>query len=73
METQLKKIEGHPDMIRDSKNFAILNTDTSAINRHNKYLLQKQKDEEYTQQLNNLKDEICQLKEMLRTLLKVEK
>lgn len=66
------KVEGQPDMVRDPRTSAILNTDTSAINRHNKYLMLKQKDEEYKKELNNLKNEICQLKELLKNFIKTE-
>lgn len=67
------KIEGQPDLVRDTKNNSIINTNSE---EYNNYLATtKIKQEEKTRvevienDLNNIKDEINQVKCLLQKLL----
>lgn len=66
------KVEGHPNLIRDLKSNAIINTDKIALDH---YTIIKQKKEQELQRidniendLNELKSSIDEIKQLLRTL-----
>ena len=58
----MSKIEGHNDLIRDDNNLSIINNDRNGFlqARRAKQLRQTQKNE-----INSLKDDINEMKEML--------
>ena len=65
-------VEGHADLIRDNSTGAILNNDTS---QYNQYLALRAKRKQGTDRidnmendLKNLKDDINEIKTLLRTL-----
>jgi|LakMenE18May11ns_1017448.scaffolds.fasta_scaffold7377821_1 hypothetical protein len=67
------KIEGHPDLIRDTETNAILNSNRS---EYEKYLLtaqikklQQTKVEKIEEELDILKDDMTEIKELLKTVL----
>ena len=66
------KVEGHPNLIRDLKTNAIINTDKIALDH---YTIAKEKKEQELQRINNiendlndLKSSIDEIKQLLRTL-----
>lgn len=62
------KVKEQQNLIRDLDTNAILNVDTSALKKHEKIMLEKQKELRTQQQINSLKDDISEIKEMLRSL-----
>lgn len=66
---QIAKITDHKFLIRDMYSKAILNTDESLIRQHEKYMLDKQKEKDRVTEINNLKKEIIEIKELLKMLL----
>lgn len=71
------KIEGHPDLIRDTRTKAIMNTNH---NEYESYLAasrskreEKNKVETMERDLNSIKEEINQVKNLLQELLNCNK
>jgi hypothetical protein len=67
------KIEGHPDLIRDTESNAILNKNRS---EYEKYLLaaqikklQQTKVEKIEEELDILKEDMTEIKDLLKTVL----
>ncbi len=65
----LAKIVDHNNLVRDLSNQAILNTDLSLVRKHEKRVVDLQKEEAREQEINNLKNDINQIKELLKLLL----
>ena len=67
------QVEGHTDLVRDTESGAILNRNRSAYELAKKRAAeaQKQRDEirGATREINNLKCEMHEIKDMLKTLL----
>ncbi len=67
------KIEGHPNLIRNTESQSIVNTNSEEYSRYLSTLKIKQKDktkvEVLERDLNDIKEEINQVKEMLQKLL----
>lgn len=68
------KVSGHDDLVRDTSSQAIVNTNISGyteyVNRRNAIQEEKQLIAQQAEQINNLKSEISDIKQMLATLLK---
>ena len=71
--SEFLKVEGHKDLVRDTSTGAILNTNRNAYLNYKKRLreAQKQRDEirSATREINNLKCEMHEIKDMLKTVL----
>ena len=67
------KVEGHSSLIKNTKTHAVINTNKNAYLSYKKRLqeAQKQRDEirSATREINNLKCEMHEIKDMLKTLL----
>ena len=67
------KVEHHPELRRDEWSKGITNVDNDAYNNYMQgALTRKQKAktlEEYTKEINNLKEDMSEVKDMLRQLL----
>ena len=67
------RVEGHQDLVRDNKSGAIINRNRSAyeIAKRRAADAQKQRDEirSATREINTLKFEMHEIKDMLKTLL----
>ena len=67
------KVEGHQDLVRDTRTGAILNKNKNAYLSYKKRVqeAQKQRDEirSATREINNIKCEMHEIKDMLKTLL----
>ena len=67
------RVEGHQDLVRDNKSGAIINRNRSAyeIAKRRAADAQKQRDEirNATREINTLKCEMHEIKDMLKTLL----
>ena len=67
------KVEGHSSLIKNTKTHAVINTNKNAYLSYKKRLqeAQKQRDEirSATREINNIKCEMHEIKDMLKTLL----
>ncbi len=62
-------IKDKPNLVRDANTGAIFNTDVASFIIHKKEKEAKQQIEDNKKQINNIKSEIIEMKEMLKTLL----
>ena len=71
--TEYLKVEGHQDLVRDTNSGAIINRNRSAYEMAKKRAAdaQRQRDEirSATREINTLKCEMHEIKDMLKTLL----
>ena len=72
--SELLKVEGHSDLVRDNRSHAIINTNKSAYDNAKKRAeeAQIQRDEirETNREINNLKCEMHEIKSLLKQLVK---
>jgi hypothetical protein len=59
-------VEGHPNLYRDSKTNAIINTDKTAYNNYLKSLSSKEKEKK---EIEDMKNELDEIKTLLYQLL----
>ena len=65
-EITYQKIEDNPNLIRDSYSKAIINTDVEA---YEKYLLLKSKLKNDKKEIDSLKNEVSELKDLVKDLI----
>jgi len=63
------KVKENERLIRDSSNFAILNTDRSVIKSHEQKLEALRKKKLQEEEINNIKSDISEIKGMLKQLM----
>ncbi len=56
--------------VRDTRNFAILNTDKGVLSEHERKIAQIQRQKAQQDEINNIKNDISEIKAMLAQLLK---
>lgn len=56
--------------IKDSENFAILNTDTNAIKKHELKMNEINRQKAQESEINSLKSEISEIKSLMQELIK---
>lgn len=70
---KILKVSGHDDLVRDTTSNAIVNTNMSAyaeyVNRRNAVQEEKETIAQQGAEINNLKSDISEIKQMLTTLL----
>ena len=68
------KVEGHDSLVRDPSTMAIVNTDRNALiayqKKKQKLLDEKERISRHEQEINNIKSDISEIKQMLLTMLK---
>lgn len=64
------RVEGHKNLYRDGDNFAILNTDKKKLEAHQRKIQELNREKARENELNNIKNDIEEIKSMLRNLLK---
>lgn len=73
MENNYAKVEGHPNIIRDLKTNAIINTDIQGMQNYisskNRRLNEKQKLESLTDDVEKMKSSIEEIKQLLKDLV----
>ena len=62
-------IKNKPNLVRDAKTGAIFNTDVASFILHKKEKEAKQQIQDNKKEINNIKSELIEMKEMLKTLL----
>jgi len=60
------KVEGHPNLYRDEETGAIINCDTISYNNYVSYLNKK---DSQKREIDNIKNEISEIKSLLKQLL----
>jgi hypothetical protein len=60
------KVEGHPNLYRDEQSGAIINFDTIA---YNNYVNSLNKRDQQKREIDNIKNEISEIKSLLKQLL----
>ena len=72
-ELRYLKVEGYSELVRDKNSTAIINTNksayTKAVNRAKQAQAQRDEMRSATREINNLKCEMHEIKDMLKTLL----
>jgi hypothetical protein len=63
------KVKENERLVRDSNNFAILNTDYSAIRSHELKMNDLQKKKLQEEEINNIKNDISEIKDMLKQFM----
>ena len=73
MKEAYTQVEGHPDLVRDSTSHAIINRNVNAYEQARKRAAdaQKQRDEirDTTREINHLKSEMHEIKNLLKELV----
>ena len=73
MSDRYLQVEGHSDLVRDTQSGAVINRNRSAFEKAKQRSreVQKRNDElrDATREINNLKCEMHEIKDMLKTLL----
>jgi hypothetical protein len=62
------KIVDHPNLVRDLRTQAVLNTDSVAVRRHEKRIADLQKEQARDQEISCLRQELCEIKSLLSQL-----
>ena len=60
-------IEGHNGLVRDTNNMAVINTDSSALEAARRRQIEAQ---DKANELQQLKDDVAELKQMMKEVLK---
>jgi len=63
------KVKDRKDLVRDMSTKAILAVDHTLISRHEQYMAQKKKEQNIQNQINNLRDDVSEIKELLKILI----
>jgi len=63
------KVKENERLVRDSSNFAILNTDREALKFHEQKMAALRKQKEQDDEINTIKRDVSDIKDMLRQLL----
>ncbi len=63
--TQFAKVIDHKYLIRDLYSKAILNTDISIVKKHEKRIMDLQKEESREKEINTLKSEVLDLRNLI--------
>lgn len=64
------RIKEKPHLLKDMSNFAILNTNKAAVAQHKLKMADLQRKKEVDNEINNLKSEVSEIKNMLGEILK---
>lgn len=63
------RVEGNERLVRDSRNLAILNTDRDAIKTHEQKMIALRRLKAQEEEINIIKRDVSEIKELLRQLL----
>lgn len=62
------KVKEHKEYVRDVSTNAILNVDRSALDKHNNIVNELKKQKMIQEQINTMRNDISEIKEMLKAL-----
>ena len=63
------KVQENERLVRDSSSYAILNTDRSALSQHEQKMEQLRRIKSQEQEINSLKNDISEIKDLLKQLM----
>lgn len=63
------KVKDEKNLVRDRTTQAILNTDISAVNRHELRVKQQMREKAQTDEINSLKSDIAEIRSLLQQLI----
>ena len=63
------KFKNNEKIIRDLSNKAILTVDPTVLQKHQQFMAQKHKEERMQEEINSLKSDITEIKELLKSLV----
>lgn len=63
------KVEGHPDLVRDSKSKAIINVNRSAVQEHQQQVNMKKNIKNLSDEIVEIKQEFSEIKALLQQLV----
>ena len=69
MASRYSRIDGYSTLVRDLQSNAVLNTDPVAVKRHEKRIMDLQKEEAREKEINILKRDIFEIKTLIRELI----
>lgn len=64
------RVRENERLVRDSSNLAILNTDREALKSHDLKMAKLKKEREQQQEINSLKSDVHEIKQLMQELLK---
>lgn len=64
------RVQENDRLVRDTRNFAILNTDRSVLKDHERKIKHMRKQQAQADEINNIKQDISEIKEMIAQLVK---
>lgn len=64
------RIEESPNFIKDERNIAVLNTNKAVIAKHEQKMAELRRNKQVDDDINNLKSEVSDIKDMLSQILK---
>ena len=64
------RIKENPNLVKDLNNFAILNTDRTVLAQHKQKMAELQRRKQVETEINTLKSEVSEIKNMLGDILK---
>lgn len=67
------RVKGNERLIRDSSNFAILNTDRSVISSHEYKANELRKRKLQEEEINKIKNDISEIKDMMKQLMTTQR
>lgn len=67
------RVKENERLVRDGSTFAILNTDKTALEAHNRKMEQLRKAKAHEEEINTLKRDITEIKDLLAQLLQQRK
>lgn len=70
MPSKYLKVEDEKSLVRDTTNQAILNTDISAVNKHELRMKQINKEQCRDKEINSLKQDIAEIRDLLLQFMK---
>jgi hypothetical protein len=66
---EIAKVTDHKEYVRDLNTNAVLTVDATAKERHEKIMYQINKEKHVQEQINNLNDDVSEIKQMLKELI----
>jgi hypothetical protein len=63
------RIRENPDYVKDMNNFAVLNTNKSAVAKHENKMAELRRSKQTEEEINNLKSEVSEIKTLLSKIL----
>lgn len=64
------KVKDHPELVRDMRSNAILNTDKDALAKYREEREYKKKVAKVIEDMRNFRDELSEIKDLLRQIVK---